>query len=86
MDYSLPGSSVHGISQVRMGLPFLASGDLPDPGLKTMSLASSELAGGFFTTVPLGKPYIYVYRYRYRYTYIYIHTHTHIRVHAQKIS
>ena len=38
------------------GLPFPTPGDLPDPGIKPMSLASPALAGGFFTTVPLGKP------------------------------
>ena len=31
------------------GLPFLSPGDLPDPGIKPMSLA---LAGGFFTSQP----------------------------------
>ena len=31
------------------GLPFLPSGDLPDPGIEPMSLA---LAGRFFTTAP----------------------------------
>ena len=35
-------------------LPFLTPGDLPDPGIEP--LASPALAGGFFTTVPLGKP------------------------------
>ena len=39
MDYSLPGSSVHGISQAGRreywsGLPFLSPGDLPDPGIE----------------------------------------------------
>ena len=38
------------------GLPFPTPGDLPDPGVKTMSLLSLALAGGFFTTVPPGKP------------------------------
>ena len=35
MDCSLPGSSVHGISQARTleWVPFLPLGDLPDPGL-----------------------------------------------------
>ena len=32
------------------GLPFPPPVDLPDPGVKPMSLASSALAGGFFTT------------------------------------
>ena len=31
-------------------LPFPPPGHLPDPGIKLMSLASPELAGGFFTT------------------------------------
>ena len=35
------------------GLPFPSPGDLPDLGIKPMSLA---LAGGFFTTEPPGKP------------------------------
>ena len=30
--------------------------DLPDPGIKLTSLASPALTGGFFTTVPPGKP------------------------------
>ena len=35
------------------GLPFPSPGDLPDLGIKP---ASPELAGGFFTTEPPGKP------------------------------
>ena len=31
------------------GLPFPTPGDLPNPGIKPASLASSALAGGFFT-------------------------------------
>jgi len=38
------------------GLPFPSPGNLPDPGIKPRSLASPALAGGFFTTVPPGKP------------------------------
>ena len=38
----------------RSGLPFLIPGDLPDPGIEPVSLVSPALAGGFFTTVPLG--------------------------------
>jgi len=37
------------------GLPFPSPGDLPDPGIK---LASPALAGIFFTTEPLGKPWM----------------------------
>ena len=32
------------------GLPFPTPGDLPDPGIQTVSLASPALAGGFFTS------------------------------------
>ena len=32
------------------GIPFHTLGDLPDPGIETMSLASSALTGGFLTT------------------------------------
>ena len=38
------------------GLPFPSPGNLPDPGIETKSLASPALAGGFFITVPPGKP------------------------------
>ena len=38
------------------GLPFPAPGDLPDPGIKPVILASPALAGGFFTAEPPGKP------------------------------
>ena len=38
------------------GLPFPSPGDLPDPGIESMSLASLALAGGFFTTAAPGKP------------------------------
>ena len=43
MDYSLPGSSVHGIIQARKlqgGLPFPSPGALPDPGIEPRSLTS----------------------------------------------
>ena len=32
------------------GLPFPSPGDLPNPGIKPVSLMSSALAGRFFTT------------------------------------
>ena len=31
-------------------------GDLPNPGIEPPSFMSTSLAGGSFTTVPLGKP------------------------------
>ena len=36
-------------------LPFLTPGELPDPGIEPMSLASPALEGGFFTTAPRRK-------------------------------
>ena len=38
-------------------------GDLPDPGIKPVSLMSPALAGGFFTTEPRGKPIMCFYSY-----------------------
>ena len=34
----------------RLGLPFSTPGDLCDPGIEPVSLASPVFAGGFFTT------------------------------------
>ena len=58
MNYSPPGSSLHGILQARV-LEWVAvpsAGDLPGPGFEPMSLTPPALAGGFFTTEPPGKP------------------------------
>ena len=54
-DCSLPGSSIHGISQARIleRLAISFSREPPIPGIK---LASPALKGGFFTTYPPGKP------------------------------
>ena len=51
MDYSLPGSSVHGILQarIRSGLPCSPPGD-PHPVMAPASFMPPALAGGFFTT------------------------------------
>ena len=38
------------------GLPFPPPRDRPNPGIKPMSPVFLELAGGFFTTGPPGKP------------------------------
>ena len=40
-----------------VGSLFLTPGDRPHPGIEPVSLASPALAGGFFTTVPPGKPH-----------------------------
>ena len=53
-----PGSSIRGISQVRtlerVAISF--SWDLLNPGIEPDFPGSSGLAGGFFTTLPPGKP------------------------------
>ena len=38
------------------GMPFPTPGDLPDPGIEPVSLASPALAGRFFTIAPSRKP------------------------------
>ena len=54
VDNSLPGSTClsMGFSQqkYRSWLLFPSPGDLPHPGIKSVSLTSPALAGGFFTT------------------------------------
>ena len=52
MDCRLPGSPVHGILQARIleQVDVPSSGDLPNPGIKPMSLTSPALAERFFTT------------------------------------
>ena len=55
MDCSPLGSSARGILQARVWSGVLPlPGDLPNPEIKPTCLVSPELAGGFFTTVPLG--------------------------------
>ena len=54
MDCSPPVSSVYGISRQEYWnrLPIPTPEDLPDPGIKSRSLASPALAGGLFTKPP----------------------------------
>ena len=42
------------------GEPFPSSGDLPDPGIELASLASSALAGRFFTTSATWEALMYI--------------------------
>ena len=56
MDCQAPLSMEFPRQEYWNGLPFPAPGALPDPGIKPVSLASSVLAGGFFTTTPPGMP------------------------------
>ena len=68
MDYSPPGSSVHGILQARIlervAISSFPPGDLPDPGIEPVFLSSPALASGFFSTtweaqtIALTLPYI----------------------------
>jgi len=55
MDYSLPGSSTHGISQASIleWVAISSSRSIPDPGIEPESPA---LACRFFTAEPPGKP------------------------------
>ena len=54
VDCGPPGSSVRGILQQEYWseLPFPSPGDLPDPGIEPVSLASPALAGRIFTSEP----------------------------------
>ena len=56
MDYSLPGTSVHGILQARI-LEWVA---IPFSGIEPVSFKSPALAGGFFTIriTPCSSPII----------------------------
>ena len=58
MDCSPPGSSVYGISQVRIQewVAISYSRGSSQPGLKPTSPLSPALAGGFFSPEPPGKP------------------------------
>ena len=52
------------------GFPCLPPGDLPDPGIKPISLASPSLEGSFFTTSTTWEA-------RKSHTHTHTHTHTH---------
>ena len=56
------------------GLSFPSLGDLPNPGIEPVSLASPTLAGRFFTA---GTTWEAIYIYMYTYTHTHTHTHTH---------
>ena len=62
MDYILPGSSVHGVSQARIlqwvAMPSCRGSSWPRNRTQVSSI--SWLAGGFFITVPPGKSYVFL--------------------------
>ena len=56
MDCSPPGSSFHGILQAGDGLPFSSPGDLPNPGIESVSLTSNlHWQAGSLPLAPPGK-------------------------------
>ena len=76
VDYSPPGSSVHGISQARK-LEWVAislSWDIPDTGIETMSPMSPALQADPYLWSQQGRPYICIYVYVYINVYIFIYT------------
>ena len=50
--YQAPRSMGFSRHEYWIGLPFPIPGDIPNSGIKLLSLASPALAGGFFTTAP----------------------------------
>ena len=64
--------------EYRSALPFPTPGDLPDPGIELASLASPTLAGGFFTTVPPGKPAIQMFNKNRLFPIITMESHTEV--------
>ena len=56
VDCSLPGSMGFSHQEYCSGLPCPPPGDLPDPGVETVSHGSPALAGRFFTTRLPGRP------------------------------
>ena len=56
VDHQAPLSMGFSRQEYWSGLPFPPPGDLPDPGIKPVSLYVSWIADGFFTTEPPGKP------------------------------
>ena len=60
--YQAPLSVEFSSQEYWSGLPFPLPGDLPDPGMETVS-CTSWVAGGFFTAEPLGKHSLLLYIY-----------------------
>ena len=59
------------------GLTFPSPGDLPNPGIETVCLASPELAGGFLPMSHLGS--------QKRWTHLIIHKSVYLILHTGKI-
>ena len=56
VDHQAPLSMEFSRQEYWSGLPFPTPGDLSNPGIEPVSFVCSALAGGFFTTAPLGSP------------------------------
>ena len=54
--HQVPQSKEFSRQEYWSGLSFTTARDIPNPGIESMS---PTLAGGFFTTLPPGKPIIY---------------------------
>ena len=59
----------------RSGLACPPPGHLPHPGIETVSLTSSALAGGFFTTSAIWEHCVYEYVYKCMNVYMYEQNH-----------
>ena len=80
-DCSLPGSSVHGISQARIlkWVAISSSRGSSQPRNWTCISCVSCLAGRFFTTEPAGKPmYVLIYMYLHMYVHVCISVYAYI--------
>ena len=78
---NLPGSSAHGIFQAKIleWVAISSSRGSSQLRIELISLASPALAGGFFTTVPPGKPILYdTPIYNYIFIYICVHIYVYI--------
>ena len=62
MDCNPPGSSVHEILQAKIleHVAIFTPGDIPNPGIKLVSLVSPALAGRFSITASSGKHHILI--------------------------
>ena len=58
MDCQAPLSMEFSRQEYWSGLPFPSARDLPHPGIELVSLVSSALAGGFFTSGAIGEAHL----------------------------
>ena len=88
VDFSPPGSSVHGILQARI-LEWVAMPSSRGSSRPRGPTRVSCIAGGFFIAMPPEKPHMYTHTHTHKYIYIgykYIYTHTPIHIGDAHIS